>query len=143
MVKIIENKVENLQVRVRLACFMLANICDPQTMMPSLDGVPIDINKMSIYFNLDKSGFSGLYYELGRQNIFANIMASGLDCYILNPEYFCGFENEQLVSLAKNTIFNVKNYEVYLEPKQITKKSDIKNLNKKMKRLKKLGYISA
>jgi hypothetical protein len=143
MVKIIENKVENLQVRVMLACFMLANICDPQTMMPSLDGVPIDINKMSIYFNLDKSGFSGLYYELGRQNIFANIMASGLDCYILNPEYFCGFENEQLVSLAKNIIFNVKNYEVYLEPKQITKKSDIKNLNKKMKRLKKLGYISA
>jgi hypothetical protein len=143
MVRIIENKVENLQVRVRLACFMLANICDPQTMMPSLDGVPIDINKMSIYFNLDKSGFSGLYYELGRQNIFANIMASGLDCYILNPEYFCGFENEQLVSLAKNIIFNVKNYEVYLEPKQITKKSDIKNLNKKMKRLKKLGYISA
>lgn len=142
MVKIIEDNVKDFSIQIRLACFMLANVCDPKTMMPSLDGLPMDINKLATYFNLDKVRFSGLYSDLLKNNIIANIMTGGLDCYVLNPAYFSGFEDEQLSQLVDNIVFGTRNYTLVEKITQDVSQTDIQKLNKKMKQLRKLGYIS-
>ena len=141
MIKIKEEKVNELSNNLRLACMLLANVADEKTMMPSLNGKPMNSFQIFAYFNMDRATFSRIYYELLRNNIMATITTGTLECLILNPDYFIGYDDNynQCIEYIYN-IFNNNN--IYIEENG-TKlmQEDMGILVKRMKHFKNMGYI--
>ena len=141
MIKIKEEKVNELQNNLRLACMLLANVADEQTMMPSLNGKPMNSLQIFTYFNMGKDAFSHIYYKLLRKNIIATLTTGTLECIILNPDYFTGYDDNYNSSMEYlRNIF--ENNNIYIEENGIkSMQEDTRILAKRMRHFKKMGYI--
>ena len=141
MVKTNSNKVESLKVNLRFACMLLANVCDDFSMMPMIDGRPLNSMQLFTYFNLNKIMFTSLYYELQRNNIMATVVTAGLESIVLNPEFFTGYKQTPIIDFLRDYIFGKQN--VFMKGKSVYEnKEDMAVLKKRIKEFSKMGYIS-
>jgi hypothetical protein len=141
MIKVNENEVQEFSPVIRLACFMLANVTDSDTMIPSLDNKPMNSTQLSVYFNLDDKMFSKTYYGLMKLGIIASIITGGLECVLLNPKYFLDCYSQPITGFLTDQIFNQFNVFQYKENGYDEDKKDKIMIKQRMSQLRKLGYI--
>ena len=138
MIKIKEEKVNELHNNLRLACMLLANVADEKTMMPSLNGIPMNSLQVFTYFNMGSESFAKIYYQLLRDNIIATLTTGNLECIILNPDYFTGYDDDSIWYVVN--IFESNN--IYIEENGIkVMQENTGILAKRMRHFKKMGYI--
>lgn len=140
MVKINEKKVNNLKMHVRLACYMLANVTDEKTLMPSINGRPMNSAELTMFINISKVAFGKTYFDMLRENVVAMIATGSLECIVLNPDFFTGWHDSEYINFLRNTVFSVENITLRKNNTSMPRE-DMSSLRKRMKEFRKLGIM--
>lgn len=140
MIKINESKLSKLGVNLRFACMLLANVCDDKSMMPTIDGKPLNSNQLFMYFNMPQRTFANLYYELQKKGVIATIVTSELETIVLNPAFFIGYTENDAIKFINEYIFGKQNMMLGSRDRQ-KQQDDSHILRKRIKEFRKMGYI--